>query len=197
MPLVTLPVTLPASSPLLWYLGRGSGLVLLLTLSATTVLGVLATRDASGRAWPGFVTQGVHRSLAGTSVAVLLVHVVSVVADEYVDIRWWQAVLPVGATYRPVWLSLGTLSLDVLVVVAVTSLARRRLPESVWRAVHVTAYVGWAVAVVHGLGTGTDSGRPWSLALTAGCVLAVLVAAGVRLRAPAGPAHRDLAGSRS
>ena len=137
-----------------------------------------------------------HRSLAGTTVALLVVHVVSVVADEYVDIRWWQALLPAGATYRPVWLALGTLALDVLLVVALTSLVRRRLPESVWRAVHVTAYVGWAVAVVHGVGTGTDSGRPWSLVLTAGCVVAVLVAVLVRVRAVGAPSRRGLAGSR-
>ncbi len=179
------------TSPLLWYLGRGSGLVLLVVLTATTVLGVLATRDLSGPHWPRFVTQGVHRSLAGSAVVLLAVHAVSAVVDEYVDIRWWQALVPFGATYKPVWLSLGTLALDVVLVVAVTSLARRRLSDPAWRAVHVTAYVGWAVAVVHGAGIGTDSSRTWSLAVTAGCVLAVGVAAGARVRAISRAVGRD------
>ena len=37
----------------------------------------------------------------------LALHVTTAVVDTYVDIRWWQAVLPwVGSTYLPLWLGL-------------------------------------------------------------------------------------------
>ncbi len=110
------------TSPLLWYLNRGTGIVLLLLMTLTTVLGVLATARTFHPSWPRFVTQSLHRALAGTSVLLLVVHAVSAVVDEFVDIRWWQALVPWGATYQPLYLSIGTLALDLVALVVVTSL---------------------------------------------------------------------------
>jgi methionine sulfoxide reductase heme-binding subunit len=131
--------------------------------------------------WPRFVTQGLHRTLAALSVLLLLGHAVTAVVDEYVDIRWWQAVVPFGATYEPMWLGLGALALDLTLVIAATSMARGRLPHRVWFRVHLTTYVAWAAGVVHGLGIGTDAAHRWMVALTLGCVIAVVIAAVARV----------------
>lgn len=165
------------TSPLLWYLNRGTGIVLVVVFTLTVVLGVLATGRSVSRWWPRFVTQGLHRGLAAVSVLLLLAHAVVAVVDEFVDIRWWQAVVPFGATYEPLWLGLGTLALDLTVVVVATSLARSRLPHRLWFVLHLTTYAAWVAGVVHGLGIGTDSDLGWSVTITAACVAAVVVAA--------------------
>jgi sulfoxide reductase heme-binding subunit YedZ len=169
------------SSPLLWYLNRGTGVVLLVLFTLSVVLGVLATGRGASPLWPRFVTQGLHRTLAALSLLLLAAHAVTAVVDEYVDIRWWHAVVPFGATYEPVWLGLGTLALDLVLVVAATSLARGRMPHRVWFLVHLTTYAAWMAGVVHGVGLGTDAGRSWMAAITAGCVAAVTLAVGLRL----------------
>lgn len=161
------------TSPLLWYLNRGTGVVLLLVFTATVVLGVLATGRSATPLWPRFITQGLHRALAALSVFMLTAHVVSAVVDSYVDIRWWQAFVPFGATYEPLWLALGAISLDLLAVVVATSLARSRMPHRVWFLVHLSTYAAWAAAVVHGLFIGTDSSTEWMAAIYVGCVAAV------------------------
>ncbi|HET7474815.1 MAG TPA: ferric reductase-like transmembrane domain-containing protein [Dermatophilaceae bacterium] len=168
------------NGPLLWYVNRGSGLVLLVVFTLTVVLGVLATGNGR-RLWPRFVTQGLHRGLSLVSAALLLGHVLSAVVDDYVDIRWWQALVPFGATYRPLYLGLGTLALDITVAVALTSLVRTRLGPAVWRAVHLTSYLAWAVAVVHTVGIGTDAADPFGRVVVAACAGAVLVAATARV----------------
>ena len=177
--------------PFLWYLNRSTGLVLLVLLTASTVLGVLAMNGRAGRGLPRFVTQSLHRNLALLSVVLLGVHVASAVADTFVDIRWWQAFVPVGATYLPLWLGLGTVSLDLMVVVVLTSLLRARLGHRTWHAVHLLSWLAWAVAVAHGIGIGTDLGTDpatllqpdhrWATLPTLACVTAVLVAGLVRL----------------
>ena len=43
------------------------------------------------------------------------------------------------------------------------------------------AYACWPLALIHGLGTGTDTPLPWMLFLSAGCLIAVLVAVGWRV----------------
>ncbi len=169
--------------PLLWYLNRGTGFVILGLFTMTTVLGILATGGRAGHGLPRFVTQGVHRNLALLSVLMLGAHVTTAVADSYVDIRWWQALVPwAGSTYLPLWLGLGTLALDLVVVVTATSLLRTRLGHGSWRAVHLLAYAGWVAAVAHTLGIGTDvrEGTRWAQLGVAGCV--ALVAAAVALR---------------
>ncbi len=63
----------------------------------TAVLGVLAT-GARGTAAPAVRrARSLHRNLALWSVVLLVLHVATAVVDTYVDIRWWQAVVPGSA----------------------------------------------------------------------------------------------------
>ncbi|HEU5035532.1 MAG TPA: ferric reductase-like transmembrane domain-containing protein [Nocardioides sp.] len=177
--------------PLLWYLNRGTGFVILGLFTATTVLGILATGGRAGRGVPRFVTQSLHRNLALVSVSLLAAHVGTAVADGYVDIRWWQALVPyVGSTYLPLWLGLGTLALDLVLVVVLTSLVRARLGYRSWRAVHLLAYAGWAAAMAHTLGIGTDvrARTGWADLVVAGCAAVVAGAAVLRVARLAVPA---------
>lgn len=170
--------------PLLWYLNRGTGFVILGLFTMTTALGILATGGRAGRGLPRFVTQSLHRNLALLSVVLLGVHITTAVVDSYVDIRWWQALVPyVGSTYQPVWLGLGTLAFDLFLVVAVTSAVRTRMRHRSWRAVHLLAYAGWVASVVHGLGIGTDvrADAAWADLTVAACVAAVVAAAALRV----------------
>jgi len=169
------------NGPLLWFLNRGTGIVLLVLMTISVVLGVLSARARAGRGTPGFVRSLVHRNVALLAVSLLVVHVISVVVDTYVDIRWWDALVPWGGLYQPVWLGLGALALDLLAAVTITSLLRTRLPHAAWRLVHWAGYLAWGIAVVHGIGIGTDTDAQWSVALAVACVAAVVLAVGVRV----------------
>ncbi len=170
-----------SQDPLLWYVNRSTGLVLLVLLTLTTALGVVASRRAPSGVVPRFVPQAVHRGLALLSLLLLAGHVASAVVDEYVDIRWWHAFVPAHLQYRPTWLALGVLASDVLLLVVATSLVRTRLRHRHWRAVHLTTYAAWGVAVLHGLGIGTDTRTPVVVWTYAGCATLVAVAGVHRL----------------
>ena len=171
-----------SDDPLLWYLNRSTGLVVLAMLTVTVVLGVLST-GRGGLLFPRFVGPALHRSLALWSVVLLGLHVVTAVVDSYVDIRWWQAFVPwVGASYMPLWLGFGGVALDVMLLVVVTSLLRDRMRHRSWRLVHLLAYAAWGVAVAHGLGIGTDLRAPgWERTTVWVSVALVLCLALVRL----------------
>jgi predicted ferric reductase len=149
------------STKALWYLTRGSGIVTLLLLTVSTVLGVTtAVRWASPR-WPRFIVEGLHKNVSLLSIVFLGVHIATAVLDGYVPIRWIDAVVPFAGQYRPFWLGLGALSFDLLLAVIITSLIRIRLGYRIWRAVHWLAYACWPIAVIHGLGTGSDTSQGW------------------------------------
>ena len=168
----------PLSGPEVWYANRGTGFVLLLLLTLSTMLGVLATARISPRLWPRMLSQGLHRNTALLAVAFLTVHVITAVLDTYVDIRWWDAFVPFASSekYQPLWLGLGTVSLDLMIAVTLTSLLRHRMSHRPWRVIHITAYGAWGLGLLHGLQLGTDAGSVWGAAMNYGCIAAVLVA---------------------
>jgi DMSO/TMAO reductase YedYZ heme-binding membrane subunit len=171
-------VTAAAGPSALWYLTRGTGLVTLLLLTASVVLGVLQVQRWGS---PRFVVVSLHRAVSLLVVAFLAAHVLTAVLDGFAPIRLVDAVLPFAGSYRPIWLGLGAVALDLIVALIVTSLLRRRLGLGAWRAVHWLAYGCWPVAVVHGWGTGSDTRTSWMLATTLACAATVLGAIAWRL----------------
>jgi methionine sulfoxide reductase heme-binding subunit len=174
----------------LWYLSRGTGVVSLLLLTAVLVLGVAG----SLRARPRVLLAGLHRNLPLLAIAFVAAHVLTTVADGYAPIGVKDAIIPFLSPYRPVWLGLGTVAFDLLLALVATSLLRARIGLRGWRAVHWLAYLSWPVALMHGLGTGTDGKSSWLVILTVVCALAVAAAVVLRvLLTPGIDAGRRLA----
>ena len=164
-----------------WYLARGTGAVSLVLLTGTVVLGIMDSVRFTSPRWPRFAIDSVHRDLSLLVLVVLAIHIVTSVLDGFAPIVLLDGVIPFATPYRPLWMGLGTLAFDLLLAIAITSLVRRRLGYRAWRAIHWLAYASWPVAVLHGLGTGSDVKQWWMLGLTAACIVAVLVAVWTRI----------------
>ena len=114
-----------------------------------------------------FATQALHRNVSLLTIAMLVAHITTAVVDNYVDIRWYDAVVPFLGLYSRLWLGVGAIASDLLIAVAITSLVRQRLNHRRWRLIHLMSYLGWVLGVVHGLGIGTDSGTLWGMVISA------------------------------
>ena len=171
------------SDTLLWYTTRGAGAVSLVLLSAVVVLGILSVLRIQSSGWPRFLTVGLHRNLALMTLVFLALHIVTAVVDPFTHLGWLSAVVPFSSYYRTFWLGLGTIAFELLLAIVLTSLVRGFIGQAAWRLVHWLTYVSWPVAVLHGVGAGTDAWSAWLFALQALCVVAVLGAFGYRLAA--------------
>ena len=168
-------------STALWYAGRGFGVSALVLLSLVVVLGIL-TR--SGRPLPGlprFAVAALHRTTSLTGVLFVALHVLTLSLDPYAQLHLVDAVVPFLGTFRPVWQGLGTVAMDLIVLLVGSSLLRHRLGLRTWRVLHWTAYLFWPVAILHAFGNGTDGHAAWMLAVLATCLAAVVGAVGWRL----------------
>ena len=146
------------------------------------MLGIGTADRWRDRVTPGFVVADFHRNLGLLAVLMIVAHIATTVLDPYARITVRDVVIPFGASYRPVWLGLGVVAFEVMILVAATSLLRDWFGPIAWRAIHWTAYASWPLAVVHGLGTGSDAQAPWLIGLVASCVAAVVIALILRLR---------------
>ena len=171
-----------SSSTAYWYLTRATGVVSLLLLTLVVALGVVDVSRIATPFWPRFLTDGLHRQASLLALVFLVIHIITSVLDTYAPISLVDAFIPFHSAYRPLWLGLGAVAFDLLLAVLVTSLLRARVGARNWRAVHWLAYACWPVAVIHGLGTGTDVRQTWMLALDFICVGAAVAAVWVRVR---------------
>jgi predicted ferric reductase len=164
-----------------WALGRGTGVVALVLFTVALVLGIVA-RSGRPVPWLGrFGTSDLHRTAALTGTGLVAAHVATLYVDPYAQLRLVDVVFPFLGAYKPLWLGLGTLALDLLGIVTVVSLLRHRVGPRVFRTVHWATYALWPVALLHALGNGTNGGSTWFRALAVVCISAVVTAVGWRL----------------
>jgi len=170
-----------------------SGVFALIALTAAVATG-LAAADRLVMTPVGRVRfQAVHRALSLAAVGFLASHVLlQILAHRSRPI---DAVVPFLASGRTVYLGLGTLAADLVLVIALTGVARRRFAShwtATWRGVHAIAYLCWPLAIVHGLLSGRQA-KPYVDWSYGACVAAVALALVVRLvAAPRGRAPARL-----
>jgi sulfoxide reductase heme-binding subunit YedZ len=142
---------------------------------------VLSVHRFEMAGWPRFLTVGLHRNVSLLAVVFLAFHILTAVVDPFTNLGWVAALVPFGSYYRTFWLGLGTLAADLIAAIVLSSLLRGFIGAGAWRLVHWLAYAAWPVAVLHGIGTGTDAGSAWLLAIQVLCALAVALAVALRL----------------
>lgn len=168
------------SSMALWYTARATGVVSLVLLTIVVALGIASRSGRSAFGLPRFAVALVHRNAALLAVVTLAIHVTTLMLDSYAKVHITDLMVPFVGSYRPFWQGLGTVGLELIVALVVTSLLRHRMPERIWRGVHWLAYLCWPVAFAHGLGNGTDSGAVWMRGIAAISAFSVVAALGWR-----------------
>ncbi len=180
----------------LWYSSRATGAVSLVLFTAVMVFGIATTGRAGSRVLPRAAVLRLHRTLSLLAVTFLTVHIVTAIVDGYVDLSFWDVVVPFRSGFDPLWVGLATVAFDLMLAIGLTSVLRRFISPGWWRAVHLTSYAMWPLALAHGWGVAGGDGRTtWMLLVDVACVGAVLIALVLwRLR---GDLHHDPAARRA
>jgi methionine sulfoxide reductase heme-binding subunit len=178
---------------ILWYATRGAGVVSLILLTGVVVLGIVSAMRWQTASWPRFLTTGLHRNFALATLIFLAMHIVTAVVDPFTALGWEAAIIPFSSPYRRLWLGLGVVAIWVLLAIVVTSLLRPLFGYAAWRMIHWLTYLMWPIAVIHGIGTGTDPRFAWMLAIEAVCIGSVVAALAWRVSRVPPTAWRQLA----
>ena len=171
-----------------------AGVFALIALTASVGVGLVATDRVVMTPGGRIAAQAVHRAASFAAVAFLAIHIaVEVIAGRS---RAHDAVVPFLDHGRTLYLGLGTLASDLIVLIVVTGLLRGRFasvrPAWTWRALHAISYVGWPLAILHGLLAGRIA-KPYVDWSYGACVAAV--ALGLVFRFVAGGRVRETASS--
>ena len=177
------------NTQLTWYVARAGGIVTWGLLVASMIWGLLYATRAFGRRVAPWWLLGVHRFLGALAVVFTSVHVVALLADNYVNFGFRDVLVPFVGSWHPLAVGWGVIAMYLLVAVEVTSLAKASIPHRVWRTVHLGAYPVFALATVHALSAGTDTAAVIGdgLAIAIGAVAIALAIVGLDRRAMADP----------
>ena len=144
------------NSQIWWFVTRSSEMVTwaLLTLSVCwgLFISTKAVAKASSPAW----LLDLHRYLGGTAVLFTALHLAGLAADSYVTFGWADMFIPMATSWKPGAVAFGIVGFYLLLAIEGTSLAMKRMPRRLWRAVHHTSLVLYFVATYHALAAGTD-----------------------------------------
>lgn len=156
-----------------WYVARASGLVAWALVTASVVWGLaLSSRLIRRRGVPAWLL-ALHRYLGTLSIVFIAVHLLALVADNYVPYGWKDLFVPMATRWRPGATAWGIAGFYLLVAIQTTSWLMRWLPRRVWHVVHLSSFGLFAAGTVHGFQAGADMSN--RLILWSGMVGIVLV----------------------
>jgi sulfoxide reductase heme-binding subunit YedZ len=160
---------------LFWFTARAGGIVAWALLTASVIWGLwLSGRVRPLGARPAWILD-LHRFLGGLATIFVGVHVGSIMLDSYTSFGPADVLVPFASSWHPLAIAWGVVGLYVLLAVELTSLARHRLPQRLWRVLHVASLPLYVVATVHYVAAGTDASNPMSLAAIGAATAAIVL----------------------
>ena len=173
-----------------WYSARAGGIVAWVLLTASVVWGlVMSTKLKPPRVRPAWMLD-LHRFLGGLATIFTGVHVGSILLDSYTSFGLADVTVPFVSSWHPDRVAWGIVGMYLLLAVELTSLARRRLPNRVWRRIHVLSLPLFLLTTVHFFVAGTDAANPLARLAMIGATGVVLALVVLRVRKLATPSAR-------
>ena len=144
-----------------WYIARSSGFIAWAAALASLAFGMALSTRALGRRPRGPWLLDVHRYLGGISVAFVGLHVVALIADNFVHFGVARSSSSRSSRATGRVRSRGACSPSGFFSPSKSSsLVMHRLPRKTWYGIHLSSYVIAVAATLHGLYAGTDTSNP-------------------------------------
>ncbi len=140
-----------------WFISRASAITAYLLMfvvifwGAGMTMGFIYVIANPVEAWV------IHKYLSLAMGATLLIHILSLLYDKFINFKIFDILIPFYSAYKPLYLSLGIIGFYLLLIIIFTSLLIRLKLPRFWRATHYLVYVLFIFSIVHGIFLGTDT----------------------------------------
>jgi methionine sulfoxide reductase heme-binding subunit len=165
----------------LWVLARVAALAAYASLAIAILTGIALRTAVLDWLGSNRALRSLHDYTTVLWMPLAVVHVGALVLDQTARIGVLDVVIPFRTTYGTLAIGLGTLSVDALLIVTITSFFKRRMQPEMWRWLHRLAYVAFALVFLHAVLGGTDFSDPAVSAITWGSAAALLTLGLARL----------------
>lgn len=157
-----------------WILSRVAGLGSYAALAVALVTGIALRTAVLDWLGSNRALRSLHEFTTVLWIPLAVVHLAALLLDKTSRIGWLDLVVPFHSVYGSLAIGLGALSLDVLLVVTVTALLKRRMKAGLWKWLHRLSYTAFALIFFHAVLSGTDFSDPTVSAITWATAAALL-----------------------
>lgn len=166
---------------LTWITTRAAGSAALVLSSLSVCVGLLIGARILRRRGSAVDLRALHEALSLATLGAIGLHGFTLLVDGYFKPGLTGVVIPFAGSYRPFFTGVGIVAAYALALLGGSYYLRDRIGVARWRRLHRLTALAWLLGVVHSLGSGTDAGQFWFLAMVAIAVLPVLVLVPSRL----------------
>jgi len=144
----------------LWELARASGLAAYAALCIAVLSGLAPRTQALSFLANNRAVRALHDWTPWIVIPAVITHIVALILDATARISVINVIVPFTTSYGQIAIGLGAISLDLLVIVLITTWIRRRLSNNAWQWWHRLSYVGFVTMFLHAMLSGTDLTSP-------------------------------------
>ncbi len=127
-----------------WLASRASGVVALMLVTASVVIGLTMASKLVRKRGVAPVLARVHEHTALAGLVAIGIHGATLVADPWLHPSVSGVLVPFSMGYRPLFTGLGTLAGYLAAILGLSFYARRRIGAKLWRKLHRATVVVWA-----------------------------------------------------
>jgi predicted ferric reductase len=144
-----------------WYLSRASAIIAYILLWISMVLGLLLSTRLS-KTWPGPAkAMEIHQFISLLGLFFIGFHALILMGDAYLAPTLWQVLIPFGGfSYQPQWVVWGQFGFYLWIMLVLSFYTRKIIGKKIWRVLHFSSFLMVLVALIHGIGSGTDTSAP-------------------------------------
>jgi methionine sulfoxide reductase heme-binding subunit len=164
-----------------WVLARVAGLASYGALAIALVTGIALRTAVLDWLGSNRLVRSLHEYTIVLWVPLAVIHVASLLLDHTARIGLLDVFIPFHSSYGTLAIGIGSLSLDLLVLVSVAAYMKRRMRKEAWLWVHRLSYGAFALAFLHAVLSGTDFSDPAVSAITWGAAAALVTLAVARV----------------
>jgi Ferric reductase like transmembrane component len=177
-------------SAITWDVARAGGFTAFLLLTLSVALGLALSLQLQAPRWPRLINNELHNFVTVVTLVFIGIHVLAVWLDPFTQFGLAEVFLPFVSHYRPLWMGLGIVAAYLALAIALSVYFRPRVGYAWWRRLHYLTFAVYALTVVHGIATGSDTRTWWGIAIYGGSALLVTALLWRRLARPAAPGGR-------
>jgi methionine sulfoxide reductase heme-binding subunit len=167
-----------------WLGSRAFGVVALVMAAVSVGLGLAMSGRLSDD--PGY-TRRLHEATALTALLAIGAHGLLLLGDSYLKPGLSGIAVPFLTPIDAFWTGLGIVAGWLAALLGLSFYMRNRLAPGLWRRLHRWTLAVYVLGVAHTLGSGTDAGTWWLLALVAATALPIGIFALARFAPPSDP----------
>jgi sulfoxide reductase heme-binding subunit YedZ len=177
---------------LFWFASRAFGIVALVGLALSVALGLAMSGRLTRQPGRPAQIRHFHESLTLVTLGLIAVHGGLLLFDSYLRPGLAGITLPFALGYRPLFTGMGIIAGWLAAILGLGFYLRKRIGVKTWRFMHRFTVVAYLLTLGHVLGSGTDAGSPWMIALLTALTAPIIFAFTYRIL-PSEPPPRPAA----